>query len=705
MRSRASLTAFILLLLAVTATAQTGELVRPGAAFSTAYPADGRSAAVFAQFEAKAREAAAGQAADQLAFTIGLPVVFLRFLPNASTPTPAATEIPASTPTPTLTPTPELTRSLPAECGLAGSKGYLEPTRLADAASRIVLERGKVITVTNDSDEVNGDTTAGLDTLVRNPGPDGISLREVLTTLRDSPQPATIRFDPRLDGATVGVGSWDHSQLPRLRSGSLVINGDVDGDGTADITLENQVGQATPGHNIFGLVIESSNNTLYALHMVGWPNAVLIDAHSTHQVYSGNTVAHMMIEGGGGAIAMGDNQGGDDKAYDHSDNAWLDTTIVGNVLHGTNTGIGVGLGPCAGDRIERLVIQGNTVVVSPPAGQYPMGISLAAGYWLNNQGNTIRDVLIADNDVQGPMEFGLYIASGMVGSTGNLIERVSVTGNHIKQTSPLRDNGAPLDALTITTGDGASSYGHPNANPVVYPDNNVIRDIWLTRNVLEGQGGQGVSISAGCCGARNNTIEGIYMLGNEIRGVFPGSGWNISGIYLLGSGSGQGDLRSSAGNRISEVFIQQNTIQLANQRLEFGGQEFVSGGVGVAPGVQSEHNSIQNVWIVSNEITAPIAGISLLGGWSLTPGWVATANMLSGVKVWCNTISSDLSMLQPYFPTLKGINLAGGYGPTRGNRVADVLLQKNSVMGMADDVSVFQNAGTDSADNVVDYQP
>jgi hypothetical protein len=568
-----------------------------------------------------------------------------------------------------------------------------------DAASEIVLERGKVITVTNNTDEINGDTTAGLDALLNNPGPDGISLREVLFTLRNNPEPATTRFDPRLKGATVAVGSWDHSELPPLRSGSLAINGDVDGDGTADITLENQVGGA------FGFVIESSNNTLYALRMVGWSNDVVLDAPSTHQVYSGNSIAHIVIEQSEGAIVLYSGKGGDDQTYDNTDNAWVDTKIIGNVIHAKFGGVSIGLHRCSGDRIERMVIEGNTIFLSPPAGREPMGISLAAGFWLNNQGNTIRDVSIADNYIEGPMETGLYIASGSVGSTGNLIERVTVSGNHIKQTSPVRDNGAPRDALTITTGDGASSYGHPDADPVVYPDNNVIRDIWLTRNVLEGQGGQGVSVSAGCCGARQNTIRGIYMLGNEIRGIFPGSGWNISGIYILGSGCGLGDLRSSSENRISEVFIQQNTIQLTNQRLGFGGQEFISGGVGVAAGAQSETNSIQDVWIVSNEITAPVAGISLLGGWSLTPGFIATANTLSGVKVWCNTINSDLSMLQPFFPTLKGINLAGGYGPTRGNRVTDILLQKNSVMGIADDVSVFQNAGTDSVDNVVDYQP
>jgi len=430
-----------------------------------------------------------------------------------------------------------LIQSLPEECGPIGAKGYQEPTRAEDASSQIVLERGQVIMVTTSSDEINGDTS-NVDALLKNPGPDGVSLREVLFALKSNSAPATVRFDPRLKGATVAVGSWDHNQLPPLAGGSLVITGDVDGDGQADVTLENKVGDSGPGHGIFGFRVESSDNTLYALRMVGWSNAVLFDAPSTHQVYSGNSVAHMVIERGEGAIGLYSGKGGDDQTYDNTDNAWVDTKIIGNVVRARAGGIAIGLARSSGDRIERMVIQGNTVILSPPAGQNPMGISLAAGFWLNRQGHVIRDVLIADNYVEGPMETGLYIASGSVGSSGNLVERVRVSGNHIKQTTPVRDNGAPRDAVTITTGDGASSYGHPQANPVVYPEHNVIRDIWLTGNVLEGQGGQGVSVSAGCCGARQNTIEGIYILGNEMRGFFPGSGDTISGVYVLGGGSG-----------------------------------------------------------------------------------------------------------------------------------------------------------------------
>ncbi len=571
-----------------------------------------------------------------------------------------------------------------------------------DISAQIVLERGRTITVTTSSDEIDGDITS-MDALLQNPGLDGVSLREVLYALTSSPTPATVRFDPKLKGATIPVGSWDHNQLPPLTGGSLVINGDVDGDGQADVTLENQVGDAGPGHGVFGFLIESSNNTLYALRMVGWSNAVLFDAPSTHQVYSMNSVAHIVIDQGEGAIGLYSGKGGDDQIYDNTDNAWVDTQIIGNVVHAKYGGVSIGLHRSSGDRIERLVIQGNTIILSPPAGQNPMGISLGVGYWLNKQGHVIRDVLIADNYVEGPMETGLYIASGSVGSSGNLIERVRASGNHIKQTTPVRDNGAPRDAVTITTGDGATSYGHPEADPVVYPERNIVRDIWLTGNLLEGQGGQGVSVSAGCCGARGNTIERIYILGNELRGFFPGSGTTISGVYVLGGGSGPGDAQVTSGNRVLQVFIQDNAIQLTNQRESFVGQEFISGGVAVSAGAQSENNSIEDVWIVSNEISGPVAGLTLMGGWSLTPGFSASGNTLSGVRAWYNVLTVDLVLLKPFYPQVKGINLAGGYGPTSSNRVTEIDVRENSVAGIADDVSVFQNAGEGSTGNTVDY--
>jgi hypothetical protein len=349
------------------------------------------------------------------------------------------------------------------------------------------------------------------------------------------------------------------------------------------------------------------------------------------------------------------------------------------------------------------VIEDNTVILSPPAGTYPVGISLAAGFWLNQQGETIQDVIIANNYVEGPMEAGLYIASGSVGSNGNLIENVQVIGNHIKQTTPVRDNGAGLDAVIITTGDGATSYGHPETIPVIYPDDNIIRNVWLIKNVLEGSGRDGINVNAGCCGAQRNTIEGIHLLGNEVDGIFPGSGDDISGVYVLAGGSGPGDAQTTAENRISGVYIQQNTIQLTNQRTGFGGQEFISGGVVVSAGAQSLKNSVQDIWIISNEISTPVAGINLLGGWSLQPDFIATDNTLSTAKILCNTINPDLSMLQPFFPDIRGINLAGGYGPSQGNRLTDIVLQQNMVAGVADAVSVYQNAGPDSTGNLVEY--
>lgn len=146
------------------------------------------------------------------------------------------------------------------------------------------LEKGKVILVTNNSDEINGDTSS-VSALLNSPGADGISLRETLFAIRKDPGEYTIRFDPKLKGSTIKVGSWNPNQFPPLEDGNLTINGDVDDDEKANITLENDADKPTPNHNIYGFQVHSSGNTINALKLVGFSIGVLFDTPSTHPIY------------------------------------------------------------------------------------------------------------------------------------------------------------------------------------------------------------------------------------------------------------------------------------------------------------------------------------------------------------------------------------------------------------------------------------
>ena len=81
------------------------------------------------------------------------------------------------------------------------------------------------------------------------------SLREALIYANHTPGPDTITFAPDLSGQTImisfdGPDEGDQADpLPWLCGGDITLNGDVDGDGTSDITLD---GSNFPPDDTFG---------------------------------------------------------------------------------------------------------------------------------------------------------------------------------------------------------------------------------------------------------------------------------------------------------------------------------------------------------------------------------------------------------------------------------------------------------------------
>jgi hypothetical protein len=251
-------------------------------------------------------------------------------------------------------------------------------------------------------------------------------------------------------------------------------------------------------------------------------------------------------------------------------------------------------------------------------------------------------------------------------------------------------------AVSIVTGDGATDYMDPSYQPVVYPDNNTVQDVWISHNVIEGQGGQAVSLGTGDPGSQYNQLKNIYILGNDMLGFYPGAGSMVSAVSLYLGGINDA--------HILNVFIQQNKIHQTNLRSQFIGEEFASGGIILTAGEGTQNSTIEDVWITANEIVSPAPGITILGGYS-SPGMRMTQNnKIQDVQVWCNTVTEKPDLLEALFPGVKGINLAGGFGLTKNNSVSNIFLHGNWVTDVMDDLSVFQNAGEGSEANSVEYQ-
>ena len=97
--------------------------------------------------------------------------------------------------------------------------------------------RAADLVVTNATDVENGDTT-NPDALVRNPGPDGISLREAIQACNNATGPHSITFAPALSGQTIVLAP---SRALFVMQDGTSVTGITDSNGAPTLTLD--------GHN------------------------------------------------------------------------------------------------------------------------------------------------------------------------------------------------------------------------------------------------------------------------------------------------------------------------------------------------------------------------------------------------------------------------------------------------------------------------
>jgi hypothetical protein len=542
-----------------------------------------------------------------------------------------------------------------------------------------------VLTVTNSNDAVNGDTSSPA-ALKANPGTDGISLREAITAVDNLPADYTINFAPSLLGATIQLGS----SLPPLTAPHLTIDGDIQGNGTAGITIAD----ALPPN--IGLFVKATDVSLYAFALNGFSIGVVFTSTGNNQTFTNENATDLSITGGSSGITLQADYG-DPSSAENTHNVWSSIQFIGNSMMVSKAGINVGVAETIGDDMSGVTIARNTVhlpAIDTSTGG-AIGIGMGAGFGAGSQGNHIHSILVADNTVIGGPYPAIRLAAGDIGSNMNQLDHAVVAGNTI--TMPATDgNGRPYTAISVQTGDTEDT----RTQPATYGNGNVVSNVSFLSNSINGQGGPGIVAVAGYNGAFNNQITGLDIEGNQINGVIS-TGDDAAGVALDGAGGGDLTTQLSSHNQVTNATVAYNSITLRSEVtwtpdasvLAMGGVSLI-GGTGL-----SQSNIVGSVQVFNNSIDSDAAGITLLGGFGrfATP---TSRNLVVGATLTCNSI--------PHAPTLigqagtKGISLVGGVFQSTQNGVLNTQLTSNDVAGVPNDASRFNNVGQGAVDNWVD---
>ena len=590
---------------------------------------------------------------------------------------------------------PALAYQLPASCGAVGAASYTPPAMTIPA---VVLNRGTVITVTNATVAINGDTSS-VAALVANPGPDGISLPEAVRATNNDPGTWIIQFAPSLKGSTIHLDpapSMGFLGLDGLAGGNVTINGDIDGDGQPDITLT-----TSQSGNTEGIAVGSGGNTLYGLALQNFFYGVWISAPpgATGGTLSNITISNLVLTDIQ-FIGIAVNPGGapNQSTLDHV--LITGNTISGNVA-GPRLGIDLELGGTTGVTLQHITIANNNIVLPRPDGAASGGIAMNIGAGIGSTNNQALDTLIANNAISvAPGSFGVRIAAGVGSGSANLIDGMQVIGNQvalIDQTASANELGG---GINVAVGDGASDDKYPSLRPIQYSEDNIVRNIAILSNTIGESGNFGINAAAACCGNGNNTIDNLSIVGNT-----------MTGLELIGGSSGGYYSRPSTGNMLSNVLVQANTIHSSplppspfpptlEQEISEGGGIFVIAGL-AEPG-----NSVNGISIANNDVNTQLIGINIVGGWGVTQGPAnppspANSNVVAHPQIFCNQIDQLPTNGLATPSGVNGITVTAGLDAASGNLVQQVRVENNLIAGALSDASFFANLGDGASGNTM----
>ena len=478
----------------------------------------------------------------------------------------------------------------------AGWEAYLAQCtpECSPLVRQIAAPEGETLTVTNAGEELNGDLSSPA-ALIANPGPDGISLREAIIAAEASPEFDVIRFAPALSGAQVST----QFGVPALERGNLLIDGDIDADGSPDITLDGTGSARDTGFLVYGgsnVLIRGFTVRNFAKHAV----SISPDPANGKPAVSGIVVYQNDLSSAMNAVEL--------NMWQMGNSAIRNVEIVENNLHDSGGGVSVhaGMGDGASNnQVEGIKILSN--IINNPG--YYNAVFISPASWTGLSNNAVRDVEIRGNTMSNHINTTILIdASNQVNCHNNITENILIAGNRLDGQDVTIEvlsesgmysmgnqvNNIAITGNLITTGgiqfSGATGYSaHDNA----------ITNVLIERNLIHACMANGIYLSAGSGGAYHNTLEHVTLRSNAVYDCAD------AGILL------HGDTFSSPNNTIHDVTI-------TNQTLVDNGNSW-AGGINI--NTKDASNTITGVSFTNSILWGNAGGDAIRG--SLMPAVVA----------------------------------------------------------------------------------
>jgi hypothetical protein len=498
----------------------------------------------------------------------------------------------------------------------------------------LIIEPG-VIIVTNASDIVNGNTSS-ISALIANPGVDGISLREAITASNTASGAKSIKFSPTLIGSTIQIGSDGDVPLPSLTAGGLTIDGDINRDGSPDITLDFSLGNLNTSL-ANGFNIRSSFNTIEGLRFVdlagGSVDFSCFDSDCKPDVITGNQILNnIILSDRGGGIEIGVLGYLSQAEAPHLNNkVWQDITISGNtfVISGqTAIGIRPGVGGASNNHVIGMTVSSN-YIYGGSVGIDVIAADVASDYFsvpgpiIYSDNNTIENLTITNNRIEGQSHYGISLLTANYGNRLNKVLTTKIMNNTIQGTGDWT-----VGILVVTASESGSERS---------TSNNVMEDIEISQNIVSGFA-NGIYVGVAdkpyihpAAGFENNRLAKLLIADNTIQnysstGIRAWGGWSLAGT--VGSLDGQLDQLSILRNSITTTVPQGSPT-----------------GIELIGGISSEgpvlRNFIQDITISNNTINGNHIAISLIGG----RGKKAQNNIVRVAEISSNLLAGNGKMI------------------------------------------------------------